>query len=508
MLGVISDHEEVGSQAGQPPRVLPVVHDNFEVDEHVVRECFRRAEGHLYTVDPSESELKGAPTANLIAVVESTAQAAGIDLAVVSTDGLVSIASDPGLKQNDSSNILVSALARLLSSEIGEFPLVGLAYEASSLDATRKSLLWQVLVNLAPAHLPSSIKTFVPLEIGPIDHGRHCAGAPSVRYAVVDGESRKRALEEGYVDGRISGIVTTLDRPLVLFLGAGASASARIPVGDTVRDAAIRRVVGPAASDAAEAFRVWVYDNNRFLSDESGLPPEQFSARLTLERVLREEFKGIEEQGKTRSESETVQELQRACEEALEWEPPGREALHKLLELHPRVILVTVNFDRQVEEGLTVEHEVYASQDEFAGAAAHVTARCKGDDERVPILKVHGSIERPDTLIADVNDTEMGLPTAVTTALEAIFEVVDEPVNWMWVGCSMRDIDVTQWMRRKTKEDIYDLWVDALPGRTIFDFIDECRPELRGNVQSRIVTELPDVFLPKLAAHIENLTTN
>lgn len=505
MLGVINDHEALGTTLGVPPRVIPVVHDNFESDERLVMEAFRRADGHLFILDPAEKRWDGNPSEGLIAVLKAATEAAGVELEITNSGGAVSVGSNADLEGSDSNNLLLAGIARLLSADIGEFPLVGVAYEAGSLDVLRKPLLWELLVAQAPNHLPGAISTFVPIEAGPVDYMRHCGGVPSVRFAAVGGDARKRSLESGYMDAKIQKSVPDLDCPLVLFLGAGASASARIPVGDAVRDAAIRRLIQSSAAEVAEDFRVWVRENDRLLGDEAGLTTEQFAARLTLERVLREEFKELEERGKDRSESETVQELRAACDAALEREPPGRKALRSILATHPRVVIVTVNFDRQIEDGLAAEHHVYASQAEFADAVDHVKSRCSGESEAVPILKVHGTVERPETLVADVDDTEMGLPQTVRESLEAIFAGATEPINWMWIGCSMRDIDITQWMRGKKQEDIFDLWIDALPGRTIKQFIASCRIEISDSIPKHVISELPDVFLPRLATHIENL---
>ena len=133
---------------------------------------------------------------------------------------------------------------------------------------------------------------------GELDYQRHCSGEPSVRYAVVEGSFRKRGLDQSNMAARITEVVPDLERPLVIFLGAGASASAKIPVGDAVRNDAIERLVGDLhGRDHAEAFRRWTIEHQRLLSGESDLTIPQFATRLTLERVLREEFKSNEELG-------------------------------------------------------------------------------------------------------------------------------------------------------------------------------------------------------------------
>jgi hypothetical protein len=136
-----------------------------------------------------------------------------------------------------------------------------------------------------------------------------------------------------------------------------------------------------------------------------------------------------------------------------------------------------------------------------------IDKRMRGEAELAPLLKIHGSIESPETLVANLDDTEMGLPDSVKAALEQIFLTATDmnhlPVRWLWVGCSMRDVDISRWMRSKDSEEIYDLWVDPLPGPTIEEFAREFRRDI--DFTQRQVSELPDVFLPALAAHVGTL---
>lgn len=509
MLGLIEDHELFGSEPGSAPAVFPVVHDGFERDQQLLEAAFRRAGGELFTISPDQTEQDGEPAANLLGVIEATiAGEDGIEVSIEAAGGKVKATSTPGLEKSPANNLLLATLVRVLSSELARHPLVGIAYDAVPLDNLRRRLLWQMLVHQVPSALPRSIGTFVPLMAGELDYQRHCSGEPSVRYAVVEGSFRKRGLDQSNMAARIAEVVPDLERPLVIFLGAGASASAKIPVGDAVRNDAIERLVGDLHGRThAEAFRRWTIEHQRLLSGESDLTIDQFATRLTLERVLREEFKSNEELGVARENSETVRQLRVSCNSALDMEPPGRKALRALIAGHPRSIFATVNFDRQVEDGLETPCRVFSATADFEEAAGLIDKRMRGEAELAPILKVHGSIESPETLVANLDDTEMGLPDPVKAALEQIFSTAADmgqlPVRWLWVGCSMRDIDISRWMRVKDCGEIYDLWVDPLPGPTIEDFAREYRSDI--DLTQRQVSELPDVFLPALAAHVEEL---
>ena len=511
MLGLIEDHERYGSEPGVEPAIFPVVHDDFEQDKRMITEAFRRAGGELFTVSAEETEQDGEPSEALLRVIETTfAGEDGIEVSIEATGGKIRASSVPGLEKSFPNNLLLATLVRVLSADLAGHPLVGIAYEAKRLDDLRRALLWRLLVHQVPSALPNSIGTFVPLVAGDVDYPRHCSGDPSVRYAIVEGSLRKRRLDQSNMAAAITDVVPDLESPTVIFLGAGASASAGIPVGDAVRNDAIERLVGELHGHShAEAFRRWVIEHERLLSGESDLSTRQFAARLTLERVLREEFKKNEEMGVGREDSDTVRELLASCHSAREKVPPGRSALRTLITRHPRSILATVNFDWQIEDDLDVPHQVFSAAAEFEEAAELIDKRMRGEADLAPLLKLHGSIEAPDTLVANLDDTEMGLPDPVRAALEQIFTTAGAldclPVHWLWVGCSMRDIDISRWMRGKNKEQIYDIWVDPLPGPTIEDFAREFRSDI--DVLQRQVSELPDVFLPALAARVEELAS-
>lgn len=511
MLGLIEDHELYGSEACAAPSVFPVVHDGFERDEPLLAEAFRRAGGELFTISPDQTEQEGEPAPDLLGVIETTLAAEdGIDVSIEAAQGKIRATSAPGLEKSVPNNLLLATLVRVLSAELGRHPLVGIAYDAIRLDNLRRSFLWRLLVHHVPSALPRSIGTFVPLMAGEMNYPRHCSGEPSVRYAIVEGSLRRRSLDQSNMAAKIAEVVPDLERPLVIFLGAGASASAGIPVGDAVRNDAIERLVGDLHGRThAEAFRRWTIEHERLLGGESDLSTAQFATRLTLERVLREEFKNNEELGVSREDSETVRQLRASCNSALDMEPPGRKALRALIAAHPRSIFATVNFDRQVEDELETSHRVFSATADFEEAAELIDKRMRGETDIAPLLKLHGSIESPETLVANLDDTEMGLPDSVRTALEQIFSTARDldqlPVRWLWVGCSMRDVDISRWMRGKDKEEIYDLWVDPLPGPTIEDFAREFRPDI--DVLQRQVSELPDVFLPALDARVEEFAS-
>jgi hypothetical protein len=307
-------------------------------------------------------------------------------------------------------------------------------------------------------------------------------------------------------------LLSSVDDPVVLFLGAGASASARIPQGDWLRNAAISHLT--SHSEGSEhliaTFRQYLEDQpHRYLPGERDLTLQQFEQTLTLERVLREEFHKLG--GRPRGDSQTVRDISRYCAQALDRNPPGRSAIWKLAELLPRLVVATVNFDELVETGMSAERLVVASEADFAEARDLISRRVQGAESRVPILKVHGTIADPDTMVADIETTRRGLPVAIEQALDAAVPD-DQTITWVWIGCSMRDVDLRHWLQRHTADRLREFWVDPLPPPSVAEYANEVRAKewakMGHTLADRQITESSDVFLPALLRYVEELAAS
>jgi hypothetical protein len=505
VAGLLEDDDQYGTDATQPPVVVPVVHDAFDGDRPLLEAGLRHFGGQLLVADPTITTSDGHPDAPLVEVVEEVCARYPLDIVLDIAGGRVSGGTADPANANESHRVLLGTLALLLSDQLAAASLTALAYPAAGLDSTRLALLWELLVHQAPPVLPSDLRTFVPVFDGPVSVRDHCSGNPSARWVVRSGYAHKRRRDPDALTGQVSRLVGDLSRPLVLFLGAGASASARIPQGDAVRDEAIQRLLGRRLSplETAARFRTWVVEEGRLLPDEDAMDQETFIRLLTLERVLHEEFRDLLNAGRARADSPTVQALQAECAEAQLRMPRGRPALWRVLATHPRALVIEVNFDLQVEDQCPVDHEVYATVDGFATAPGHVSAFLSGDrGAGVPILKVHGTITDPNSLVADLAQTVSGLPAEVRAALDAAVDAA--PLDWVWVGCSMRDRDVNQWMRTKQDDGILDWWVDPLPGSGIDTFVREARaPAVQVQLARQVITEASDDFLVALADRVE-----
>jgi hypothetical protein len=89
----------------------------------------------------------------------------------------------------------------------------------------------------------------------------------------------------------------------------------------------------------------------------------------------------------------------------------------------------------------------------------------------VPILKLHGSIQDPDSLIATIDKTSAGLHDNVRRALDEVLRASPPPLTWVWIGCSMRDRDMNSWLGGRGAEAFDEWWIDPLPGPSLDEFV-------------------------------------
>jgi hypothetical protein len=121
------------------------------------------------------------------------------------------------------------------------------------------------------------------------------------------------------------------------------------------------------------------------------------------------------------------------------------------------------------------------------------------------VLKLHGTISNPLSLIGSIDDTAAGLRDEVRTVLDTILSI-ERPTTWIWVGCSMRDRDVNAWLGGLGVRDLDEWWVDPLPGAPLDQFIENHRRAAWAanhgrQLSDRLIIDNADTFLRLLAAH-------
>src|SRR5450756_986279 len=231
-------------------------------------------------------------------------------------------------------------------------------------------------------------------------------------------------------------------------------------------------------------------------SEEAGATAESYVAQLTLEQVVRAEkrlYPGLPTLTEFREHHDRVVSA------------PGSAVLDLAAILRKaagRVIIVEVNFDLLIETHADSELRVFASDEEFRDASAYITKYLKGEESAIPLLKMHGTIGRPETCVVSDDQTELGVGRYKLAALRALL-YEHSPRLWIYVGASMRDRDLN---RVFSDEDwargVDEFWVSPYLDGTVEEFAASRRPFWRNrslrSIDDRLISETADSFFSAL----------
>lgn len=383
--------------------------------------------------------------------------------------------------------------------------LVVVGYREADLEPLEQPLAWNYVCGVLPQNLPPAVEHVVVL-VGaerPLEH--HFTGEPSLRWCVERDQVVQRNL--GLTNAQLSSrLVKFGNEHLVLFLAAGFSSCMGMPLGNEMRDFALRRLL-PMSSALpdwqlpGEFYRLMA-DQGNLLELERARDLGEQAAVLTFERVLYEELRAF-------APSPTLAELKRREELALAGPPTGAvRHLRSMLDGERRLILVTVNFDRLIEHEET-RVEVFADEEAFAGCVDYLDAYLGGsrDAPRVPLLKLHGSFSEQTTLVATIEQTLRGLTATKQASLERACQADGAGrVPFVYVGSSMRDLDVTGQLSQPAYARWLDeRWVAPLPAPSVVDFVENHRRVVWGvngmqeNLSERLISWTATEFLELLA---------
>jgi SIR2-like domain len=392
---------------------------------------------------------------------------------------------------------MCGVVASLFSAELQESTLAVIKYDESELDADLAWAIWHFFTHQLGGIRVGRLNTLVVLvEATGVTYARHCGRGSSLEYRLGQhGLERRKNWQADVAD--IQRLRPEGDRPVVLFLGAGFSASSRLPLGDDLRNTALRTMFPDMASrplpELIHIFRGYVESHNRWLSPSEGrVSRDEFARSLTLERVLREELfhrgAGV---------SPTLLTMRDLNAKAID--RPGRaaEALGRLMSRQRSLVIVTVNFDQLIET--TGPARVFASNDEFMECAAYLSDFHRNGG-KIPVLKLHGTLEQPSTIVATVDQTLSGLSPVKTEALWALAGLGPR-LPWVYVGYSMRDPDLDSVLALPglyTKLDEH--WVSPFTVLTAQRFTERHRIYNSGEPDfwQRSITVTADVFFEEL----------
>ena len=372
--------------------------------------------------------------------------------------GIIQAAIDGTIEVTSTAQREVAGIACALSSaQLQGTETVFLVYNEDILDDEWASAALRLFRDIDGTYFAGIGQLFLIIERSAgdaLDH--HLESEPSVRFLVhSSGLARRKPKRVNTAE--IGHIVQRAARDgLVIFLGAGFSRSSGLPLGDALRDEALGGFLGMSGvgiTELAPAFHEYLRANDRLLEVEAALPLDELCRRITLERVLREELWRSGASG-----SPTLRHFEELNEKALRSRGASIRYIHELMAAIPGLVIVTVNFDTLVESGDVDVHRILSDED-FKSGPEYLEAYAAESRRSIPLLKLHGSIEARETIVATVDQTAQGLSTAKERCIRAILND-NSNVPWVYIGYSMRDPDAWSILQsRSFVKSVEEYWV-------------------------------------------------
>lgn len=496
ILKVFLDSYEERRDPLQGVEVIPAVSDALpHPHQELVKDIVRGLEGQ--TLPLAELGVSGiaGKTANRqdlqtgIANHLRLAIPPGGELKWSTVDGLVKATFGPGRDKNESAPILLGAAVLPFAVErLGASETAAVLWDDDALDPQGASAVWNILMDLAGQHIGQLKRLFLFVS-GRARMDLHIDSPRPTRYWVHGGLT-DRVKRPAHLAARVEGLAKHCaeGKPLVLFLGAGFSMSSgddpqnRLPLGDALRDRALEDMfgVGGTVESRLERFHELVVDGDLWTPAERarGLPsPAEFISSLTLERVLLVEF----EDRRAKSLSPTLQRLVELNAQVITAPSVGVRRLGDLARAGVKLVLLTVNFDTLVETVCGDAVRTLRTPEELESSPAEVAAYLASEaepgstDRRIPLLKLHGSIDELESVVADVKTVATGLPAGVPQALSQLRNEED-PLPWVYVGHSMRDRDLVPLIeQRDFALGTHETWVAPAIPDSVKAFVADCR---------------------------------
>ena len=402
---------------------------------------------------------------------------------------------------------IVALVRAAVHRDLDQYEFAVIAYESGTIDLPFRRAVWHLMVNHFSGMRNGTLRTLVVVAEAAIDIDLHCQPDRGFRFAIAGGRLLRRQGKDN-----LMATVSSISRhpaPFVLFLGAGFAASSRLPLGNSLRDGAIRRLLAipemesPTSEDLAIRFHRWLSEKPGWLAEsERQMLEDEFARRLTLERVVRAEVR-------MNPDIPTLRDFQLHHDSVVN--TPGAAVLDLAKSLEHgvgRIVVVEVNFDLLVETHARVPLRVFASDQDFAESAAYVNRYLAGEEAAIPLLKMHGTITDLNTCVVSEDQTERGVGAGKLSALRGLLGSEGAPRLWIYVGVSMRDRDL---LRVLTGEDfargLDEHWVCPYLVDTVADYARErsafWAQTLRPSIEDRLITETADAFFSALSTALE-----
>src|SRR6266540_2520620 len=396
--------------------------------------------------------LRGTAGASL--VIERPARDTAVEVVVLPDGRIDARFSGKGIAASGGDRQVLAVARALFAVRARSTEFAVLAYdESAGMDGPSRRACWRYITEGLPDLRLGTLRTLVVVVgIGVLDYDRHCAYGRGFHFGLLDGAFVRRRTDDSFA--------------------------------------------------VAKEFRTFLDNAEHLLTpQEKALTIDAFATQLTLEQVVRVE------QGLRPGVPETLDVFAEGNARALTASGgigPGIRAVQRMAaSLGRRLVIVEVNFDTLVEDGSEHLFERFTTEKAFEGAVKYLGAYLSGTVNRVPLLKVHGTIEDRLSCVASAEQTANGLPQAKADALMRLSGTRDRRVPWVYVGASMRDTDLTDvFKRREFAEGVHEYWVAPLLPPTVREFAQNHRAHIwtaGEDVHAHSVTELADEFLRRLA---------
>jgi hypothetical protein len=493
---LLAEHaSRVSSPEESPATLIAIALDERQRFNSLLRETLRVANGLLVDATTCGAGVKieagdESRLTQLNDAVEATLESynkveAGASLVLKFEDGWAKITgSTPYDVANAAQRSIRELLTALYHSHLRGGPLAGLVWADDALDEQHRKIAWPLLMRL-PSLLGRPTNSTLLLFAGDthLYFDLHCAGDPSLDGRITtSGFERRRKYASSSESIMELAMQSAEDAPLVvIFLGAGASVVEGLPTGNELRDKALARQVGLTRvdqgnfQDAARSFFRKLRSGERLRAGEDPAGEDSFVSTLTLERIL------LEEQAQENQlDCHTVRSFRRDHAAIIAALTDARGAgkfvgdpLLELLERRRRLVLVTVNFDRVLEIKAGDAVRAYIEENELAQVPDYLRTY-KNEGGPVPLIKLHGDIDNPESIVVNIEETAGGLSAARLEALEGIVRVMKEQSvrPWWFVGYSMRDLDLeAHWQSAVFADTMVEHWVAPFADPSVAKFI-------------------------------------
>jgi hypothetical protein len=516
---VAREHEE--SAGSDRLLVIPILTDELESRKDLLREVAEFLGGTLLDVSGNDfhETVAGYEDPVLQGVVEQelTFDRPGVGHARVAmslgdgqADAKLFIQENEVAAPSKAESKLLAIARSLFDARLKEDELAILSYEENAFDEPTQRAVLSLLTGLGRQDglTLGGVRTLIPLiRASALNPARHCQLYRGVRFSITDAELIQRNPPQ-HLFGVVRKVTADRPPPPVLFLGAGFSVSSGMPIGNRMRNLAIQRICEITdiadLSDEELGCRLFRYgqENGLLAPRETSISEEEFARQATLEQAIR-----IERDAFAVPITDTIKYLQQhhngLLADGAASLGPSVLSLQSIIRRRPRLVLVTVNFDELVEYDCDEFLDILVDDTEFDAAKETLMRMAGGEshpENRVPLLKLHGTINRPETCVATDDATRSGISRAKDEALRGFVESVpvDHRAHWVYVGASMRDIDLNATFTAQAfNTKVSEYWVAPWLERSVAEFVYSKQRwwVSRGEpLLDRVVTETADSF--------------